>query len=422
MLVPGDVKPSIAIAALAGAFILAVVLVAALASRPAPSSAEPSPTAPLVTSPSPTVAASTVSPALTPAPTVSPTAANATASAVAMTWRQVTSAPRGEARITDVYGAPGSPFIAVGQAAGVHASVRSYVWTSQDGATWRLLADDPVFEGAAIFAVAPAPGGGFVAVGRTTEGNRVFRSPDGASWKKAGEIAGRDDNVVALVRWSGGVVAVGSTSHGPSHKGLIWTSSDGETFTRVPDAPHFVQATIDDVAVHRDRLVAVGSVNVITPGSFPRAAVWTSTDGKAWSLVSGLEAADSAQMDGVTASDRGLVAVGSSVEPRGQAVWTSADGVTWKRAPHGPAFAPGLASGGMHDVVPVSGGYVAVGNTGGPNDVMIWMSSDGTSWTRADLGPALRGGQIAAVATNGSRVVAGGVNGEGQVAFWISPP
>lgn len=400
------------------AVVAGLAAVVAVAALPAPVAA-PAPS-PLLGSASPTatVAASTASPLATSAssPTAPPSAP-----VTAAGWKRTTAAPAGGARVRAMHGSAGGTLIAVGHADGVHAELRSYVWTSQDGASWRMAPEDPVFMGVALSAVGPAPGGGVVAIGRTLEGNRVLRSADGMSWRRVADLEGRDDNILAIARWSGGVVAVGTTSHGPSLRAFAWTSPDGERFTKAPDADHFTQATIADVAVHRDRLVAVGYVNSRQTGVLPRAAVWTSADGRTWTPVTG-DGFANAQMEGVVASDRGLVAVGSSSDPRGQAVWTSADGASWRRVPHGAAFAPGIAPGAMRDVVLGPGGYVAVGNTGGPNDVTIWTSADGAAWTRAELEPALRSASIEAVATNGSRVAAGGVAGDRAIAFWYSPP
>jgi hypothetical protein len=405
--------------ALAIALVGLVAVVAAVLLGPPREVGTPLPTASPTTSPSPAASPTTSStPVATTAP--SPTT-RPTASAVGGIWKRVTSTPTGGARVRDMYAGPGTPFIAVGHAEGVHAPLRSYVWTSQDGVSWRILPDDPVLTGLALSAIGPAPGSGSIAVGRTPEGNRILRSSDGTSWRKVVDLEGRDDNLLAVVRWSGGLVVAGTTSHGPALKGVVWTSSDGERFARAPDADHFTQATIADLAVHGDRLIAVGYVNTLQIGTLPRAAVWTSADGKSWTPVRG-DGFENAQMEGVVASERGLVAVGSSSEPRGQAAWTSSDGITWKRVAHGAAFAPGLAPGGMRDVVLGPAGYVAIGNTGGPNDVMIWTSADGDTWTRADLEPALRAASVEAVATSGSRVVAGGVAGDQSIAFWHSPP
>jgi hypothetical protein len=341
------------------------------------------------------------------------------------TWERVAIDPQAGSLASDIAaGGTGSLFVAVGHAGGVHAPTRSFVWVSQDGYAWSA-AEGARLDGALMRAVSAAAVG-FVAVGFTGTANRVWRSADGLRWEIASELVETDEaamNEISRGNPHVGFVAVGSTPHGPAHRGAIWTSADGSGWSRVPDAAMFAQASIEDVVTFRDRLYAVGFVSTTTLGVSPRAAVWSSDDGRTWTAVSTIDGAADSQMNAVVAGPRGLVAVGSSAAPRGQAAWTSSDGVTWTRVPHSDALAPGIAPGGMRDVIVVEGGFVAIGATGGPNDAMIWTSANGTTWTRAALAAAQRTGSISAVATNGTRIVAAGTSGEvGPPAAWISPP
>jgi hypothetical protein len=63
------------------------------------------------------------------------------------------------------------------------------------------------------------------------------------------------------------------------------------------------------------------------------------------------------------------------------AVWTSPDGVTWSRVPDDPTVfgEPGNQSGtGMRSVAVVGDGLVAIGAKGGA--AAVWTSHDGSTW------------------------------------------
>ena len=96
-------------------------------------------------------------------------------------------------------------------------------------------------------------------------------------------------------------------------------------------------------------------------------------------------------MDSVVVFGDTLVAVGGS--PEGAAVWTSTDGLTWTRVPHDDAvFGPGVEAiefpTHMIDVTAGGPGLVAVGLSGLPDDPdgpplpAVWVSDDGTTWSR----------------------------------------
>jgi hypothetical protein len=119
-------------------------------------------------------------------------------------------------------------------------------------------------------------------------------------------------------------------------------------------------------------LVAVGAHDAFDD----MADIWTSSDGRTWSRVTGQELGPGVIHD-VTCGGPGLVAVGNG--GRGGAVWTSRDGLTWSRAPDDPVFG---TRGWIKAVTAAGPGLVAVGF---PH--RAWFSSDGLAWTRATLPP-----------------------------------
>jgi hypothetical protein len=124
----------------------------------------------------------------------------------------------------------------------------------------------------------------------------------------------------------------------------------------------------------------------------------------------------------------GLVAVGvdSSGPDADAAVWVSTNGTAWTRLASPDFGGPGGQ--GMNDLAVGVNGMVAVGSdeTGGPSDAAVWFSSDGTSWDRVadaaleDPGPEV----MLTVTPFGTGFIAAGfaITGpEADAAVWSSP-
>ena len=151
--------------------------------------------------------------------------------------------------------------------------------------------------------------------------------------------------------------------------------------------------------------------------------------GEQWTVVGGSETAfgglrGSQQMEAVTASANGLVAVGAD-DASGDldaAVWRSRDGVEWSRVDAGN---PALAGDGrqvMTDVVAGGPGFIAVGSGTNPAvssevegvgfvEAVVWTSADGETWTRGSKAQSLTADDpclLEEPATSMSAVAAGG--------------
>jgi hypothetical protein len=329
------------------------------------------------------------------------------------------------------------------------------VWTSADGLHWtRVDAPAGVFDGPGSRGIEAVTlgGPGLVAVGSefelgvTGSSAVVWTSPDGLNWSRASganpDLGGPGDRwMFGVVAGGPGFVAVGMEHVDEPDEGdaAVWTSPDGQNWTRVPD-PSFVFGgspllQMRSVTTGGPGLVAVG-IEYTDRGHRP--AVWTSADGLVWQRApadqEALRAIDNSVMSSVTAWGSGLVAVGSTsgsgMEDQRAAAWTSSDGVTWTKAPDQPAFdAPSFLL--MSRVVAGDEGLAAIGTdytVGVPNDAAVWTSPDGVWWTRVtdtfgDLGGP--GDQwMQAVAIGGPGLVAVGAdeyNGETDAAVWYWP-
>lgn len=174
----------------------------------------------------------------------------------------------------------------------------------------------------------------------------------------------------------------------------------------------------DSLVTYHGALYAIGQVHV---GSVAEAAVWRSTDGLAWTLLTkGGAMFASAGTLNLVATPTGLVAWGQDGEPvcsapgAGQScgptpemVWTSPDGITWTKAPGFGA----LVDASIGSITSGPAGLVAEGSdsSGAP---AIWTSSTGASWNRESLPvalfPAAAFTDVRATATG--YVLAGAVN------------
>jgi hypothetical protein len=321
------------------------------------------------------------------------TPASAPPAVSALHWQRVGDQPDFHAPhgIMEAVVAAGSRLVAVGDGCATGDTIcHAAVWTSTDGSTWTRVPDGPVFD-----------------VGAYTVTRR-------------GEMT---DVIVG----GPGFIAVGR-SHGPTdRRAVVWTSTDGTDWTRVPYGDAFARGTIEAVTAGGPGYVAVGGEVVGTHG---RAAVWTSSDGSTWSLVPDVPMFDvggpgvftdgrnhGAMVD-VVAAGQSLVAVGSACAEQGgacrAAVWTSADGEHWSRVADAPVF-----DGNMYAITRWAGGLVAVGDNGKGTRPRAWTSTDGLQWTASQAITGFAGG-FTAVAPDGDGLVAAAASDHGS-AIYASP-
>lgn len=339
-------------------------------------------------------------------------------------------------------GGPG--YIAGGSLKGDEAAI----WTSPDGLAWSRSA---VPSGPGQVAAFAAGGPGFVAVGTRSNRAAAWTSTDGLTWSAVPDT--RDLGVAdgsgmaqmsAVVRGGPGFVAVGAESGGggaTGREGAVWMSIDGIAWRRtaVPDPGDWMH----DVVAGGPGLVAVGSAQPGT-GEEQKAAVWTSTDGTLWTRVADGPEFANGLIGAVVNAPKGLLAVGDTLDAKTGALhpmsWTSADGLSWTAAVAGtepPRSDPPQAFEGsiIGDVAKVADGWLAVGVNidirpdGARENIAMWSSSDGTTWTRIPDEPDFQGGIGSSVEfgafivaeRNGEVIVIGRTAGP-RTTVWFSPP
>lgn len=249
----------------------------------------------------------------------------------------------------------------------VDIDVDAAVWRSSDGVSWsRVSAEDETFGGDTVrqsMNAVTAGGPGFVAVGQ--EGFD-FLGFDEWTPTSGNNTDGRDhvaDNVAA-----------------------VWTSPDGETWTRVANEPSLAHsggevtgwAVMSDIAPHAQGLVAVGRDLWLVEG-YPYPAgvnvVWLSADGLSWRRVGVNMDDNQPDMGAVTVvGDGTLVAGGGMFNFDTAGTWISQDsGDTWVMHPYDP-FLKGTIQG-----LAVFGDKVlAVGSHSGGGDFFdaaVWVGT-----------------------------------------------
>ena len=235
------------------------------------------------------------------------------------------------------------------------------VLTSADGTTWRS-ASGITHDLAGVSAVQAASGPhGYVITGTVAEpggaySRDVWWSPDLVTWTKARDVndTGGSGRVLAVAAGPAGFVSAGSRDHLP----VVWTSSDGRTWTAV-SAPLPTGATagvIQQVAVNGSHAVALGQQT--TAHGVQPLAERSDDGGKTWQPVPFTAPGPGLSFTALTASGGGFTAAaqfGSSGGTMAAAVWTSANGTSWTRPP-----VSGLTDGGSHAITALAASGSAV--------------------------------------------------------------
>ncbi len=280
----------------------------------------------------------------------------------------------------------------------------------------------------------------------------VWLSPDGNTWSKVSSSALGGPGRQSMNRVSGtgtgvGILAVGSTTNSSdgTQDGAIWTSDNGGhdwTLLPVSDLGGPGDQVVKRVTVLKSGIttgfVAVGTS---TLNGDSDAAAWTSTDGKTWTRVpdpnSVLGGPGNQGMTDVQTFGTTLIGAGFAASSKGDldgAIWTSTNGTDWTRVQNSSLGGPGdQVITRVLITKPVEGSDIPAIVAGGSStvnsdeDAAIWYSTDGTNWNREESTAAALGGQntqvIQTVAQDAGELVAVGSDasaGDQNVGVWTA--
>jgi hypothetical protein len=282
--------------------------------------------------------------------------------------------------------------------------------------------------------------GGYVAAGSlygATSRAAAWLSPDGATWSLMfTDDPGQGHSAIQFLRVIGGVL-VGIGTSGVDHcstpgEGMtcdplpvaIWTSTDGRAWTRRATPSSFEGASVADVASGPSGGVVIGDTGWDHPW------IWTSPDGASWTrepMPAGVFAG--AHLRRATAWNSGWILLGSvgggkivccvNSGPTGQpAAWHSSDGATWTRA---ATRTPVTGRGELETLDAGSAGLVAVEEVGGASSgsSILWTSTDGRTWTKTPWSSDVNG-PLRSFASDGTHILWEGWATRGPLPLFVS--
>jgi len=272
-------------------------------------------------------------------------------------------------------------------------------WTSSNATRWeRVRGDAFVNSGEERMDGVAVLDGLVVAVGAEVTGGDADAAAwtsldEGSTWQRVDSpTSGLHDLgnqlMHRVVRAPEGLVAVGHVVTTESIDARVWKSGNGTDWTSLT-TPSFGgpgHEEMFDAAALGAEVFAVGFLT--TDAGDRDAAIWVESGG-GWSRVDqdSIRGPGNQQINAVLPAGPGLVAVGTD-DAGGDldaAVWTSTDGQTWNRVPHVEATFGGRGAQRMSSLCVFGKAIVAAGysvTAAGDSNGAIWLSSDGTSWTR----------------------------------------
>jgi molecular chaperone DnaK len=186
-------------------------------------------------------------------------------------------------------------------------------------------------------------------------------------------------------------VAVGWTGLGTTVRPAVWTSTDGRTWTLQLPSNDFKPGTLIKqltaiTTTPDNRLLAIARDDRQDKEEGDSTA-YTSADGKTWLPLqtTGLSGSGPQEVDRLIRTDNTYVALGSVLDgaKRGPAIWTSTDGAKWDPSPYVPQGQPNLQGIARQP----DGKLLVCGSIGSgePPPLSCWTQKPDQSWERWDV-------------------------------------
>lgn len=252
---------------------------------------------------------------------------------------------------------------------------------------------------------------GWVAIGSRPGGGAVWTSQDGRSWQRlpdaAGDTFGPGNKVNRVIGTESGFLAIGENSRKGDFSDSVpaaWLSNDGQRWEALTGEqvgiPVRGKVSLIEAAATGSTVV-MESLHAPDAKKAPFRRVWKSSDaGRTWSPAK-LPAPKGTRSLAVGGGKPGLLAVREikSGSKSYAQTFTSSDGAAWKQG--GRIETPGYRE--VHRLLATDGGYVAIVKRG--NDYLVSRSADGASWQEAGTLPTNSGRALQGAAAAGEQTV-----------------
>jgi hypothetical protein len=271
----------------------------------------------------------------------------------------------------------------------------------------------------AVVLVLAVAGGGYAWYHAGRLGPRAYPAAQTgqlAAGPAAAASAGVFQSLTQVASSGGTVVAVGRQSGGDLTRAQFYVSTDNGTSWQL--APVRASSGGQPAPGHPAQLIASGPQGWLAVGPH---AIWTSKDGRSWTLarttgITPIDSGDQVQLLIRTAT--GYLAVGQNTAEGAGVIWTSPDGLHWQRE---TAAQPLLEIRHGHGTIVTITGAAAHGSdillsgqvdpwyeSAGPHNDVTWLSTDsGQTWKSVSV-PVSNGASagLTGVAAAGSGFVA----------------
>lgn len=206
----------------------------------------------------------------------------------------------------------------------------------------------------------------------------IWKSTDGKTWTAVPQTAGFPVRYYFSATAFNGRLWIAGGAVGSAPYNDVWSSEDGSTWTEVTAAAAFPARSQHAMVTFGGRMWIIGGANgAMLPD------VWSSTDGATWSEETAAAAFGPRFSHGLTADDSRmwLIAGRDAYQSVQRDVWSSTDGKTWTQATDHAEFSlrddPGVT---------VFGGRLWV--VGGDN---AWSSATGAEWSKVSASAVIPG-------------------------------
>jgi hypothetical protein len=192
----------------------------------------------------------------------------------------------------------------------------------------------------------------------------------------------------AVVTYNDKMWVIGGFDDGDNELNDVWSSSDGKTWAEETSEANFSPRTYHAATVYKDKMWIIGGQKKVVGYRGPTNDVWSSIDGKAWTLVAS-PAAFSARIDHkviVHQNEMWLIGGSDILGDLKNDVWHSDDGITWTQATTSADFSART----FHEALTYNNKMWVIGGYDGDVENLndVWSSEDGINWTQATASAA----------------------------------